>query len=301
MKRSGHSPALRFLVFASALVALLSTIATCGPDDAIVSPEITVVVDVGGLTSDISSLFVTTSLNGGAPQPSPDITSRLDQFAIGLPVSTSGQLSINVVGRSAERCVVASGQASVDIKAPPTRYTVSLTLTPTAAGAAKSCTLTVNVLGKGTITSTPAGIQCVGTSKLGKATTCTYDFPVGTPITLSSAADPKVYGTSYSGLCTGGAGCSFTFNGPGTVTAGIAARVCSSGNWCWHNPLPQGNNLRAIWGTGSNDIWAAGDVGTLLHYGVPSVDPRCCCEPLERRGIDCGSIPRALAGLSACL
>lgn len=272
MKRSGPFPALRFLslpiLSTLALFALVLGTATCSPDGSAASDEITVVVDVAGLTADVTSLFVSSSLNGGTPQSGPDITSRLDQFAIALPTTTSGQLSINVVGRSAERCVVATGKATVDVKAPPTRYTVTVTLTPTAAGAAKACTLTVNVLGKGTITSSPAGIQCVGTSKLSTPTTCTYDFPVGTPITLSSTADSKSYGTSYSGLCTGGAGCSFTFNTPGSVTAGIAARVCSSGNWCWYNPLPQGNNLRAIWGTASNDIWSAGDAGTLLHYKI---------------------------------
>ncbi len=276
MKRSGHPSvptsaatliaalALRIPILAAA--ALMVTAATCSPDGAGVTDEITVVVDVSGVTSDISSLFVSSALNGGTPQSSPDITSRLDQFAIALPTTTSGQLSINVVGRSAERCVVATGKATVDIKAPPTRYSVTVALSPTAPGAAKACTLTVNVLGKGTITSTPAGIQCVGTSKLSKPTTCTYDFPVGTPITLSSTTDTKSYGTSYSGLCEGGSGCSFTFNAPGSITAGIAARVCSSGNWCWYNPLPQGNTLRAIWGSSGNDIWASGDAGTLLHY-----------------------------------
>ena len=257
--------ALRFRLFATALLILCGLI-SCDPETG-ASPEITVVVDVSGLTADVTTLFVSSTLNGGQPQSSPDITGRLDQFALALPLTTVGQLSIKVVGRSAERCVVATGQVSVDIKAPPpTRYTATVTLAPTAAGAAKACTLTVNVLGKGTVTSTPAGIQCVGTSKLSAATTCTYDFPVGTPITLASTADPKSYGTSYSGLCTGTTGCSFTFSAPGAVTAGIAARVCSSGNWCWYNPLPQGNTLRSVWGVASNDVWAAGDGGTLLHF-----------------------------------
>ena len=260
---------LRFRLFATALLALvvlLGGLGSCGQDGA-ASPEITVVVDVSGLTADVTSLFVSSTLNNGSPQSSPDITGRLDEFALALPLTTVGQLNIKVVGRSAERCVVATGQVTVDIKAPPpTRYTTTVTLTPTAAGAAKACTLTVNVLGKGTVTSTPAGIQCVGTSKLSTPTTCTYDFPVGTPIALATTADPKSYGTSYSGLCTGTSGCNFTFSGPGTVTAGIAARVCSSGNWCWYNPLPQGNTLRAVWGAASNDVWAAGDAGTLLHF-----------------------------------
>ncbi len=37
-------------------------------------------------------------------------------------------------------------------------------------------------------------------------------------------------------------------------------------SWTWLNPLPQGNALRAIWGPASDDIYAAGDLGALLHY-----------------------------------
>jgi hypothetical protein len=36
--------------------------------------------------------------------------------------------------------------------------------------------------------------------------------------------------------------------------------------WEWQNPLPQGNDLNAVWGSGSNDVFAVGDYGTILHY-----------------------------------
>src|SRR2546422_11724983 len=45
-----------------------------------------------------------------------------------------------------------------------------------------------------------------------------------------------------------------------------AAPVCSSDGWCWSNPLPQGNHLRSAWGSASNDVWAVGDRGTILHW-----------------------------------
>lgn len=265
MKQPDSQP-LRFrALFVALLLFLVGGFATCGSDGSTLNPEITVVVDVAGLTPDISSLFVTSSLNDGTPQSSPEITTRLDQFAIALPLTTSGHLTINVVGRSAERCVVASGKVEVDVLSPPTRYQVSVSLAATAANAVKSCTLTLNVLGKGTITSDPPGLSCAGIGKMSTPTSCSYDFPVGTTIKLTTTADPKIYGTTYSGLCTGATDCSLTFSGPGTVTAGIANRICSNNSWCWYNPLPQGNALRAIWGTAANDIWAVGDVGTILH------------------------------------
>ncbi len=36
--------------------------------------------------------------------------------------------------------------------------------------------------------------------------------------------------------------------------------------WEWHNPLPQGNSLYGIWGSGPDDIFAVGTVGTVLHF-----------------------------------
>jgi Tol biopolymer transport system component len=36
--------------------------------------------------------------------------------------------------------------------------------------------------------------------------------------------------------------------------------------WTWTNPLPQGNTLRAVWGSGPEDVFAVGDHGTIVHY-----------------------------------
>jgi hypothetical protein len=42
--------------------------------------------------------------------------------------------------------------------------------------------------------------------------------------------------------------------------------VCSSGQWCWQNPLPQGNDLKAVWSSAPNSTWAVGESGTILYY-----------------------------------
>jgi len=36
-------------------------------------------------------------------------------------------------------------------------------------------------------------------------------------------------------------------------------------DWEWQNPLPQGHHLESIWGSSSNDVFAVGDNGTILH------------------------------------
>ncbi len=48
----------------------------------------------------------------------------------------------------------------------------------------------------------------------------------------------------------------------------LAAPVCSSDRWCWQSPLPQGNDLAAVWGTSTNAVWAVGDLGTILLGGT---------------------------------
>jgi photosystem II stability/assembly factor-like uncharacterized protein len=41
--------------------------------------------------------------------------------------------------------------------------------------------------------------------------------------------------------------------------------IGASAQWTWRNPLPQGNDLFVIKANNENSIWAAGNVGTLMH------------------------------------
>src|SRR6478609_4484130 len=43
-----------------------------------------------------------------------------------------------------------------------------------------------------------------------------------------------------------------------------------TGQWCWMSPQPHGRILFDIWGAGQNDLWAAGEGGTLLHRQAES-------------------------------
>ena len=48
--------------------------------------------------------------------------------------------------------------------------------------------------------------------------------------------------------------------------AGCAAGVCMPDKWCWENPLPQGNQLQAVWGSAADAVWAVGELGVILHW-----------------------------------
>lgn len=60
----------------------------------------------------------------------------------------------------------------------------------------------------------------------------------------------------------------------GTVTTPIGnpwryevkVTVKTTGPFCWSNPMPQGNQFRALWAVAQNDVWAVGDAGTIFHY-----------------------------------
>lgn len=52
------------------------------------------------------------------------------------------------------------------------------------------------------------------------------------------------------------------FVGPPTFDPG----PCTVDGWCWLLPAPQGNPLRAVWGSGPSDIYAVGDAYTITHF-----------------------------------
>lgn len=43
-------------------------------------------------------------------------------------------------------------------------------------------------------------------------------------------------------------------------------RLCTREGWCWEAPLPQSNDIRAIWGTSSRNLWLATLNGGLLRW-----------------------------------
>jgi hypothetical protein len=72
--------------------------------------------------------------------------------------------------------------------------------------------------------------------------------------------------TPDGGLGGGPGGAGGKDAGNPDVDWGDGGPLCSSGNWCWVNPLPQGNALNAVWANADDDIWAGGDHGTLIHW-----------------------------------
>ena len=69
-------------------------------------------------------------------------------------------------------------------------------------------------------------------------------------------------GAPGGGSATGGGGAT----GGGTANGNfVDGGACFEGT-CWENPIPQGNNLKAVWGVNANEVWMVGDVGTALRW-----------------------------------
>mgnify|MGYP003471667891 CR=1 FL=1 len=65
------------------------------------------------------------------------------------------------------------------------------------------------------------------------------------------------------------AGTDASTDSEGGIDGGPDAKTyasCSSDDWCWELPRPQGNTLRGVWATSDKDIWAVGDRGTVIHW-----------------------------------
>ncbi len=76
--------------------------------------------------------------------------------------------------------------------------------------------------GSGTVTSSPAGINC--------GTDCTEDYPAGTSVTLTAKPAVGSVFTGWSGACTGTGACNLTMNAAKSVTATFVAVTMTINN-----------------------------------------------------------------------
>ena len=42
--------------------------------------------------------------------------------------------------------------------------------------------------------------------------------------------------------------------------------ICSPDGWCWEEPKPQGNDLFGVWGASASQVFAVGELGTVLQF-----------------------------------
>jgi hypothetical protein len=215
----------------------------------------TLIMNPAGKEAMIEALFDDVMV-GAACCPAIDVNPQSIDFGKVLPGGTSDQtvliknvgsvtLTLGTIGSPSPPFSITGGTCSNNQTLPPQgSCTLIIGFAPTAYGVYTSSftipsddpvnsVVTVNPIngtspdhftltisksgtGNGTVTSSPAGINC--------GSDCTEDFKVGTKITLKAKADANSTFTGWSGGgCSGTGTCVVIMNDDATVTAGFAA------------------------------------------------------------------------------
>jgi HYR domain-containing protein/List-Bact-rpt repeat protein len=116
------------------------------------------------------------------------------------------------VGTTTVNCTATDSQANTS--------TASFTVTVEA----KKFTLTATVTGEGTVTSTPAGIECGQTH-----TACSIQFNEGEAVKLTATPATGFSLSAWGGACSGTGACSVTMSAAESVTAAFSAVPVNTG------------------------------------------------------------------------
>lgn len=121
--------------------------------------------------------------------------------------------------------------------------------------------------GSGTITSTPAAIDC--------GSTCEGMIQVGAKTTLTAA---PALGSQVASFAIGCLSASNTCEITPTDTEPVRVLVnfslagtpppaaqCNASGFCWENPKPTGNRMNDSIMVGPREMWAVGNGGTIVH------------------------------------
>ena len=247
------------IALAAWLVALLLSTHGCGPGN---TP---ILIMLSGDMTDAESVQITPWLNGtrgDAILHDPTQSQRVLWF----PEQEGGHLRLEAEGISNNLTACRTAHATAEVIFVPefTQPTLVLLEFPPA-----QCLLNVEMEGIGSVTSQPAGLDCQGMTR------CSGWFPRGQQVALKADHRISSRHDAWSGACQAqGATCLLRVQGSSAVQLRDMRGICSEGDWCWQNPLPQGNTLYAMWGADATHVWAVGDGGAIVKWNGTAWSPQ---------------------------
>ncbi len=157
------------------------------------SEEVVVWLHLQNVTAEMATLQMNLTLDGKPATQQFEFTQGLGEVAIKLRKEQigQGQLSVNLSGWSAGRCLVSTGKYETKVSADKPYEEVDV---PLAVMSPVKCLLTVEKVGDGSVTSSPAGVSC--------GTSCTMEVAVGTKVTLTATTATPFSGSFWEG-CSG--------------------------------------------------------------------------------------------------
>ncbi len=152
------------------------------------------------------------------------------------------------------------------------------------AGSNMSASVTVTVAGggTGTVTSSPAGINC--------PTTCSASFMQGTQVTLSETPGAGYTFAGWSGACTGTSGCSLTVTAQNLVTASFGATLQSVNHIIF---FAQENRSFDHYFGYMRQYWANNGMADQQFDGLPQFTPAAQCT--TSNGVSSCAVPTNVA------
>jgi hypothetical protein len=246
--------------------SLLLGVALCGLrcDGGGGQTEIT--VSVAGLTSDLQSMSFDATLAGrGLVAPPPSISPTTDTLKLHVAQSETGVLDLTVAGQDASGCQLAAGESQLDLEG-ESSYAMTVTLSFDSLNKGCSALVSNSGEGYGRIVDGSGNVLC---SFTGASTTspCQILSTLGSTLELLPLAGAHSYFAGWTSGCTGTGSCSLDVRAaPSKVTAAFVRDRLCNGELCWQQPLPQGNDLYAVFGLATDDVWMAGEAGTVLHW-----------------------------------
>lgn len=223
-----------------------------------------IVISIQGISPETTSLRASVKLNG---QPAPgeyEFNSQLDRFILRLPGDTSGSATLTINAYEKSGCRIAS---STDIELPISGGKVvelSARLQPLMP---KKCLVSIDIEGgNGKAFTQDGAIQC--NSEDAKSV-CSAEFDYGTQIRMSATAAGGYRFANWTGAGSDNLDLTVPVTQRQFVVANFAKLNCIGGvSSCIYSygPRPQQDDLNAMWGSDSTDVWAVGVGGTTAHW-----------------------------------
>ena len=150
-------------------LAMLLVVSGCEPE------RVELLLHIKNVTPDVVAIKVSAALDGRPSKEQAKYTQGLNAVSVKIPVYAigQGQLSVNLLGVVADECNPYG--ARFDTTLSPNAGYIEADVNMTALQP-KLCPLSVEKSGEGSVTSSPAGVNC--------GTSCTMDVAVGTKVTL---------------------------------------------------------------------------------------------------------------------
>jgi hypothetical protein len=215
-----------------------------------------VYVSVSALPPETRALRVVATVDGDKQEPQ-EFHDGFDRFSVRFPPGRTGKLSVSIEALGQDGCIYGTGDGATDVSNVGL-FNLDVSTTPVSPRRCSELVIEPRGNGEGQVVSTPPGIAC--------PPDCSFPFPEGIQVELHPNLQANSYLDGWSSPCESTIDCQLTIGRVTPVLSVTLSRnICTPNNFCWENPRPQGNTLRAVCSNGKGGWIAAGDSGTILR------------------------------------